>query len=161
METLKHQPPLIEYWMLVGLLRNFITSNRGERRKAVGMVSIVDITAQLQAQAALLSLAEGQLSLLSSFLPRVRLDELVVFDKHAIYGITRSALRNALCKGPLSLDLPACTVAHYSLPGGSVINVHALWVQHAIEFLARRDSNADTIPQNVGKLARSHKMATV
>ncbi|KAF5834574.1 hypothetical protein DUNSADRAFT_8699 [Dunaliella salina] len=74
----------------------------GRRKKAVGMVSIVDITEQYEAQAALLSLAEGQLSLLSSFLPR-----------------------------------------------------------HAIEFLARRDSNADTIPQNVGKLARSHKMATV
>eukprot|EP00967_Tisochrysis_lutea_P024930 scaffold28647_cov23-Tisochrysis_lutea.AAC.1 len=43
----------------------------------------------------------------------------------------------------------------------AVHGLHSSMYSHAIEFLARRDSNADTIPQNVGKLARSHKMATV
>ncbi|KAF5829774.1 nucleotide cyclase [Dunaliella salina] len=62
------------------------------------------------------------------------------------------------CEGVFKVSTAATHTRQGSQEEGSTVDLEE---QHAIEFLAKRDSNADTIPQNVGKLARSHKMATV
>eukprot|EP00983_Pelagomonas_calceolata_P025112 789759-Pelagomonas_calceolata.AAC.3 len=73
-----------------------------------------------------------------------------------------------LCRRDYNTSSPSCPLVTCRKPVVAVIEfsakvrgLHSNMYSHAIEFLARRDSNADTIPQNVGKLARSHKMATV